>query len=118
MPRIYGVLIDFPIDKITATILSLSDGTASLYTTSTFGVIGGGGHETVRAAAMRLVKSVDQYFDEARPTKEYPYPAPGKVRFYLIAFSEVKVIETDLSVIESHKSKYSGLFWLGQDVMT
>jgi hypothetical protein len=115
---VYGVLIDFPIDQVTATVLSLSDGTASLYTTSTFGVIGGGSHETVRAAAMRLVKSANQFFDEAKSTKDYPYPAKGKVRFYLVSFSGVKVIETDLSAIECDQSKYSSLFWLGQEVMT
>jgi hypothetical protein len=116
--RVYGVLIDFPIDQVTATILSLSDGTASLYTTSTFGVIGGGSHKTVRVAAMRLVKSADQFFDEAKLTKDYPYPAKGKVRFYLVSFSGVKVIEADLTAIESDQSKYSSLFWLGQEVMT
>jgi hypothetical protein len=46
-PRIYGILMDWPINQQTATILSTSTGAASLYTTSTFGIIGGEGHETV-----------------------------------------------------------------------
>src|SRR5215213_9365211 len=42
-PRVFGVLMDFPIGENTATIFSTSVGAASLYTTSTFGIIGGEG---------------------------------------------------------------------------
>lgn len=116
--RTYAVLIDFPINQITATIVALSDGSASLYTTSTFGIIGGMSHDKVRAAAMRLIATSNNFFDEAKPTKEYSYPGQGKVRFYLVSFSGVRMIETDLSAIESNQSKYSELFWLGQEVLT
>jgi hypothetical protein len=51
-PRVYGVLMDWPIDKNTATVFSASDGAASLYTTSTFGIVGGEAHENVRKAAI------------------------------------------------------------------
>src|SRR5690349_4680714 len=56
-PRVYGVLMDWPIGDQTATVFSTSSGAASLYTTSTFGIIGGEGHEAVRAAAMRFVRA-------------------------------------------------------------
>ena len=51
--RVYGILMDWPIGEQIATVFSSSTGAASLYTTSTFGIIGGEGHETVRAAARR-----------------------------------------------------------------
>jgi hypothetical protein len=117
-PRIYAVLIDFPIDQVTATIVSLCDGNASLYTTSTFGVIGGGGHEKVKAASAQLVAASDMFFEEAKPTKEYPYPVQGKVRFYLVSFGGVRVLEADISDIESNQGKYTSLFRLGQEVLT
>jgi hypothetical protein len=117
-PRTYAVLIDFPIDQITATIVSLSDGSSSLYTTSTFGIIGGGFHEKVKTAATHLIAASDKFFEEAKPTKHFPYPAQGKVRFYLVSFTGVREIETDLSAIESNQSKYASLFWLGQEVLT
>jgi hypothetical protein len=117
-PRTYAVLIDFPIDLATATIVSLSDGSASLYTTSTFGVIGGGFHEKVKTAALHLISASDRFFEEAIPTKDYRYPVEGKVHFYLVAFTGVRVIETDLSDLESNQSRYSSLFWLGQEVLT
>ena len=116
-PRIYGVLMDWPIDIETATVFSTSTGTASLYTTSTFGIIGEG-HETVRKAAMSFVRSADRFFDVAKPTTEYPYPAGGRVRFYFLTFSGIRVIEADLGSIENGTSKYTELFGRGQDVLT
>jgi len=52
-PIVYGVLTDWDIGGSVATIMSMRDGTASLYTTSEFGVIGGHSHERVRQAALR-----------------------------------------------------------------
>jgi hypothetical protein len=117
-PRVYAVLMDWPIDKETATILSSSEGAASLYTTSTFGIIGGEGHENVRKAAIKFVRAADRLYDEAKPTKEYPYPAANRVRFYLLTFQGVRVLEADLVTIASGKSKYTEYFGLGQDVLT
>jgi hypothetical protein len=117
-PRTYAVLIDFPIDQETATIVSLSDGSASLYTTSTFGIIGGGAHEKVKLAVANLIEASDKFYDAAIPTKDYPYPTKSKVRFYLVSFGGVRFIEAEMSAIESDQSKYSSLFWLGQEVLT
>lgn len=118
LPRTYGVLIDFPIDQQTATIVALGDGSASLYTTSTSGIIGGGTHESVKLVAKRLIAAADTFFDQGQATRAYPYPAPAKVRFYLLSFNGVRVIEDDLKAIESDRSAYSTLFWLGQEVLT
>jgi hypothetical protein len=111
-------VVDWPIGDQTATVVSLSDGNASLYTTSTFGVIGGIGHETVRAAAKRFVQIANHYFGDAMPTVDYPYPAPGRVKFYLLTFEGVKVIDADFASICTMKDKYSSLFGEGQNVLT
>lgn len=117
-PRTYGVLIDFPIAGVTATIVAFRDGNASLYTTSTFGIIGGVQHEEVRKAAAKLVVASDKFFDSAKPTNDYPYPSRGKVRFYFLSFGGVRVHESDLSAIESNQDKLAALFWLGQELLT
>ena len=118
-PRIYAVLMDWPIgDGQTATVFSASVGAASLYTTSTFGIIGGEGHETVRNAAKNFVRAADRHFGASTPTTEYPYPAKDRVRFYFLTFSGVRVIETDLASISRNSNKYAELFGLGQVVLT
>src|SRR5262249_26588501 len=105
-PRVFGILMDWPIGEQTATIFSDCTGGASLYTTSTFGIIGGEGHETVRAAAIRFVRGADHLFNSAAPTTEFPYPAHDRIRFYLLTFDGVRVLDTDLASIKNGTSKY------------
>jgi hypothetical protein len=78
-PRVYGVLMDWPVGDQTATIFSTSAGSASLYTTSTFGIIGGEGHASVRAASAAFVKAAARFYEEAASISEFPYPAADKV---------------------------------------
>jgi hypothetical protein len=117
-PRVYGVLIDWPIGEQIATIFSSSSGAASLYTTSTFGIVGGEGHQTVRAAAIELVRVADRFFESAVPTTEFPYPTADRVRFYLLTFEGVRVIDTDIASIENQTSRYFAFFDRGQAVLT
>jgi hypothetical protein len=117
-PRVLGVALDWPVGEQTGTIVSALDGSASLYTTATFGIIGGDAHEPVRAAARRFVKAAESHHDEAVPTDTYPYPAPGKVRFYLRTFEGVRVIESDAASVYSSTGRHSALFRVGQGVLT
>jgi hypothetical protein len=117
-PRVYGILMDWPIDEDTATVFATSAGTASLYTTSTFGIIGGEAHESVRIAAMRFVRAADRLFDASTPTTTYEYPARDRVRFYLLTFEGVRVVETDLAFLVNDTSQYAEFFNLGQAVLT
>ena len=118
-PRVFGAAMDWPIGEHTATIVTALDGSASLYTTATFGVIGGGpAHEAVRAAAQRFVKAAALHHDEAVPTSNYTYPAKGKVRFYLRTFDGARLIEVESASVYSTSGKYSPLFRAGQAVVT
>jgi hypothetical protein len=117
-PRVYGILMDFPIRSEFATILSTSTGTASLYTTAKFGIIGGEGHESVKQAAKNFVQAAELNFDDSKPTSDYPYPASDRIRFYLLTFTGVRVIDDDFAAIENRTSKYTALFDMGQAVLT
>ena len=117
-PRVYGILMDWPIGDQIATIFSASDGAASLYSTSTFGVIGGEAHEAVRIAAKAFVRTADIFYDAAAPTTDYPYPVSDHVRFYLLTFQGVRVIDTDITAVTDRTGKYAQLFGVGQAVMT
>ena len=118
-PHVYGVLMDFPISHgQTATVLANATGTASLYTTGTFGIIGGEGHAQVRAAAVTFTRAAGEFFDSATPTQEFPYPADDRIRFYLLTFEGVRCIDTEYAAIENGSSKYTRFFGLGQQVLT
>jgi hypothetical protein len=118
-PRTYGVLMDWPISHGNiATVVGLCDGNASLYTTSTFGIIGGVGHEGVRQAAAQFVKTADGFYADSVPASEYSYPAANRVKFYLVTFEGVRVIDADLNSITSGRDKFSRLFNDGQKLLT
>jgi hypothetical protein len=59
-PRVYGVLMDWPIHNAIVTVVSFASGDASIYTTGTFGIIGGIGHEKVRVAAKLFVNLAER----------------------------------------------------------
>jgi hypothetical protein len=117
-PRVCGVLMDWPIQMGTITVVSLSTGDASVYSTGTFGVLGGIGHEDIRDAARHLVKVGEKHYDDATPTKDFPYPKAGRVRFYLVCYDGVRVIDEDLDSVRSGKDTSSDLYNAAQQVIT
>jgi len=117
--RVYGILMDWPINDVVATLVACSDGTASLYTTSTFGIIGGGTHESVRKEALAWVRLASKNLEKARVALEFPYPSSDRMRFYFLTFDKVHVIEADFKAVSEGKDDdYSPLFYQGQAVLT
>ncbi len=117
-PRVYTVLMDWPLGTNIISVYGSSSGDASIYTTSTFGVIGGIGHEAVRNAAHQFVKIAETHYDDAVPTKDFPYPKPGHICFYLVCFDGVRRIDADEESLRTNKNKCSDLGIAGQRVIT
>jgi len=118
-PRVYGVLMDWPLgDGNIISVVGLCDGNASLYTTSTFGIIGGFGHETVRQAAKKFVKLADSFYTDSVPATDHSYPTGNNVKFYLVTFEGLRVIDSDMDTITSRKTKLTELFNEGQNLLT
>src|SRR6476646_7953319 len=59
-PRVWGVLLEIGMANGTATVVALADGTSSLYTSTGFGIIGGGFHERSAEAARRCVREAEE----------------------------------------------------------
>jgi hypothetical protein len=117
-PDVYGVVIDWPIDDDTATIVALRDGTASLYTTTTLGIIGGSGHEDVRSAARACVQLASEFPGACEPVTDYPYPPADVVYYYLLTYSGVKRCSASLSALETGSDSTYPLFAAAQNVLT
>jgi hypothetical protein len=116
--KVYGVLTDWNIDEQTASIVSMKDGMASVYTTTAFGIIGGEGHDSVRKAAKRYVKIAGQYYDTSTPVSDFPYPSRGKVNFYLLTYDGVRLCIGDQAGIDKRTDPTRPLFAAAQDVLT
>jgi hypothetical protein len=117
-PRVCAVLMDWPIEVGTVTVVSRTTGDASVYTDGTFGVFGGIGHESVRRAATNCVAVAQRHFESATATKDYPYPKAGHVRFYLVGYDGVRVIDGNLEAVRTGRDKRSDLYEAAQRVVT
>jgi hypothetical protein len=89
-PRVYGVLTDRRLGDHVASIMSMRDGTASLYTTSTFGIIGGQAHESVGRAAVEYVKITEEYFERSEQVTGFPLPTGNEVFYCLLGYDGVR----------------------------
>lgn len=116
--EVVAVLMDWPLGEYTATVLASSGGDASLYTTSTFGIIGGIGHERVRKAAAEFVGCAQHFLSLAIPTITFPYPDSQTLRFYMVTPSGVRTVSFSMADIEKEKSPARALFAYGQQLLT
>jgi hypothetical protein len=117
-PVVYGAVMDWPVGEETATVVAFCDGNASLYTTSTFGVIGGVGHDSVRDSARLFVRTAAPLYDAAAPTSELRLPGPDRVQFYLLGFNGARLVDADLDAVCAGNDRLSDLFDAGQAVLT
>jgi hypothetical protein len=77
---VYGVLMDIGARNGIATVVSLADGTTSLYTSTGGGIIGGGGHDKVAMATRVLVLEAERCRSLLKPDWEDGGLADGEVR--------------------------------------
>ncbi len=85
-----AVVMDWSMDKGTATLVAYDDGTTSLYTSTGGGVIGAGSHEEVRDAAEAFQAEAERtlkQFAAVASTDPLPLPPPNAVSFYVITDS-------------------------------
>ena len=66
-PRVCGVVMDWPLQGDVVTAVALRGGDASIYTTGTFGVLGGIGHARIRQAAVAWLQCAEKLFVRGDP---------------------------------------------------
>lgn len=114
----YCVVMDIGYSSAVATIVSFIDGNASLYLSTGGGVIGGFAYENVRKAAINFVNESKNYINICKKTTIFPVPKEGEVIFYILTQDAVYTVKDDEDNLGYKKSKLSGLFYCGQDVIT
>jgi hypothetical protein len=112
-----AVLMETGYPEAVATLMTASDGTASLYFSNGGGIIGGGEHEQVRATAESFLNMASTLANDMQSTEAYPLPREGSVRFYVVYENGVRTanaIEDDLG---NMRHKLSPLFHKGHEVI-
>lgn len=113
----FGVVLEFGTNDGTATIISLSTGDASMYTSSGGGIIGGASHENVNKAAIAFVSSAQNYFKKMGP-ESMEIPKPNHIKFHILTNKGHYSFEGLESDITAEKSDWAELFYKGNDVIT
>jgi hypothetical protein len=114
---VWAVIMELAVDAETATIVAMADGTASLYVSSGFGVIGGRDHSRVREAAQRMVASAPHAVG-VPVSDEYPKPSAGAVRFYFREDGTTRTIEIEEEAIRLDDHPLHELFVLGHELLS
>jgi hypothetical protein len=114
----FTVLMEIGFPTATATVVASSAGDGSLYLTSGGGVIGGIGHENVRTAAIEMVNTAATHQQTMTATTEFPYPAEGRVRFYVRTREAVYTAEASKEELSEKKDALWPLFYAGHQVLT
>ena len=115
---VWGCLMEMGAEGGSATVVSLADGTTSLYFSTGGGIIGGGGHEMVQLASKAFVAAAGNDSCFMTNTQQFPLPQEGRVRFYALTVSGVLSAEADENTLGERKHQLSSLFHAGQDVIT
>jgi hypothetical protein len=111
-------LMDIGFPNATATVFGAATGDASLYLSSGGGVIGGIGHENVRAAAIAFVHESAKHLGQMTATSEFPYPEIGHVRFYIRTRDAVYMTDRPEKELGEKRDALWPLFYAGQNVIT
>jgi hypothetical protein len=101
-----------------ASVVSLADGTTSLYTSTGGGVIGGGAHQQVVEATQRFLDAIEQSIELTTPTDVLPLPQPNEVRFNILTYQGPRTASAQRPDLDQPQHPLRPLFMLGQGVIT
>lgn len=113
--KVWAVMMEVAFPNGVATLISLRDGTASLYTSSGGGIFGG---YSARNEAKRFVAEAEKHLASMKPTKSFPYPEPRRMKFYILTRDGVYTAEADENELVSGQHSLSPLFLAGNEVLT
>lgn len=115
---VFAVLVETGYPEAVASLVTVSDGTVSLYFSNGGGIIGMGGHEKPRLAAKELLESSQNFVTTLAKTDSYPLPKKDHTRFYILTPEGVFTTEVKECVLGNGKHELSPLFYNAQAVIT
>lgn len=110
--------MDWGVTSGTATVVAVSDGSASIYLSSGGGYLGGFSHESIREAARNMVKVAAEVQSQTTATTIYPLPGRGEVIFYLLTDAGIFTASGSEEELKAHRHFLSKLGDAGQEVIT
>lgn len=116
--EVWGAVMDMAFPGGVATLVSLEDGTTSLYTSTGGGVIGGGAHPPVVEATQAFLDAVAVYAPQFSATDNDDLPEPGHIRFHALVFDGRRGADAEESELQSRTHELWPLYYSGHQVIT
>ncbi len=116
-PHVWGVLMETGYQVGSATLVSLADGTTSLYYSTGGGMLGSGEYTPVAKASRELVAQAEHHLQHVSLTTEFPLPDVGQVRFTILTYSGMFAGEAAESALAAGEHYLSPLFLNGQETL-
>ena len=114
----WGALVETGYPNGTASLVCLRDGTTSLYTSSGFGIIGGGGHEAVRRENARFLSVLDDHLLEMSPSPDQSLPREGRTIIRALTAEGQRLFEAPEDDLGEGRSALSPVFHAAHAVIT
>mgnify|MGYP003288507383 CR=1 FL=1 len=113
--KVWGALMEVAFVEGVVTVVSVRDGTASIYTNTGGGLLGG---YSAQKEAKRFVEEAEKHVAGMKLTKTFPYPNVGRVTFYVLTQEGVYSSEGGEQDLMYGRHALSPLFLAGTNVMT
>ena len=114
----WGVLMDIGYGDASVTVVAFADGNASVYLSNGGGFIGGFGHESVRSAAIAVVREAGRHLKALKPATTHAIPGDGDTAFHVLTDAGVLTAVAPEQDLGEERHPLSPLFHAGQRVIT
>lgn len=118
LPDVFGVVMEWVQGEAVVSLVSLGEGTTSLYLSTGGGVIGGGAHETVREATLAFLRTAQGSLALFRKRPDHPTPPAGTTRFHLLTRKGPRVADAPDAALRQPGHPLFPLYAGGQRVLT
>jgi hypothetical protein len=115
---LWGCVMETGYPEGTATLVCLADGTTSLYTSSGFGIIGGGGHESVVRANRELLRLLGQHLAQMALSSDQSLPSRGTTIIRALTRTGQRTFEDFETGLGEGRSPMSPVFHSAHAVIT
>ena len=116
--EVFGVVMETGYPEAFATLVSLADGTTSLYFSNGGGVIGAGHNAGSAAASRSFASKAASHTRDLSVATSTPLPKVGYTRFYVLTQHGTLTAEAKEQDLGEGRHALSPLFFAGQDVIT
>lgn len=114
----WGVLMEIGYPGVIVTLVTLDDGTVSLYFSTGGGIIDIGQHEGPRKASESFLAFAQEFLGQAAPTRDFPLPNEGSIRFYFLTFDCILTVEANEDDLAGNCIPLSPLYHKAHEVIT